>query len=119
MARVMTKSQVLARLAEKAGIQKKAAATVLDEIATLAIEERKGGGQLTVPGLDKTVKAKRKSRRGRNPQTGEPVKIPAKTVVKFRLGKACKDSAASPKYRFASAGANEVFGTLAKVFSKM
>jgi DNA-binding protein HU-beta len=119
MAIVMTKSEVLAHLAEKAGIHKKAAAAVLDEIAALAVEERKGGGQSMVPGMVKTVKAKHKIRTGRNPQTREPVKIPTKTVVKFRLGKACKYSAASSKKSLASAGANDVFGTLAKVFSNM
>jgi DNA-binding protein HU-beta len=97
MAKAMTKSQVVAHLAEKAGIQKKAAALVLEEIATLATKETKSSGQFTIPGLGKSVKAARKARMGRNPQTGEPIKIPAKTVVKFRLAKSFKDSVVPPK----------------------
>jgi DNA-binding protein HU-beta len=96
MAKVMTKSQVVAHLAEKAGIQKKSAA-VLEEMVNLATKECKSGGQFVVPGLGKAVKANRKARMGRNPQTGEAIKIPAKTVVKFRLAKAFKDSVVPPK----------------------
>lgn len=97
MAKVMTKSQVVAHLAEKAGIQKKAAAGVLEELVALATKEAKSTGQFVVPGLGKAVKANRKARVGRNPQTGEPIKIPAKTVVKFRLAKAFKDAVVPPK----------------------
>jgi DNA-binding protein HU-beta len=50
-----------------------------------------------IPGLGKAVKANRKARTGRNPQTGEPIKIPAKTVVKFRLAKAFKDAVVPSK----------------------
>jgi len=89
---MMTKSQVVSYLAEKAAIQKKAAAAVLEEIANLATKETKSSGQFVIPGLGKAVKSNRKARMGRNPQTGEPIKIPAKTVVKFRLAKAFKDS---------------------------
>ncbi len=60
MAKVLTKSQVVAHLAEKAGIQKKAAAAVLEHLAALATKEVKGGGQFVVPGLGKAVKAHRK-----------------------------------------------------------
>jgi DNA-binding protein HU-beta len=94
---MMTKSQVVAHLAEKAGIPKKTAAAVLEELVTLATKEAKGSGQFVVPGLGKAVKANRKARTGRNPQTGEAIKIPAKTVVKFRLAKAFKDAVAPPK----------------------
>jgi DNA-binding protein HU-beta len=97
MAKVMTKSQVVAHLADKAGIQKKSAATVLEEMVNLATKECKSGGQFVVPGLGKAVKANRKARMGRNPQTGESIKIPAKTVVKFRLAKAFKDAVVPPK----------------------
>jgi DNA-binding protein HU-beta len=97
MAKAMTKSQVVAHLADKAGIQKKAAAAMLEEIATLATRECKSSGQFTIPGLGKAVKANRKARMGRNPQTGEAIKIPAKTVVKFRLAKAFKDAVVPPK----------------------
>jgi DNA-binding protein HU-beta len=94
---MMTKSQVVAHLAEKAGIPKKTAAAVLEELVTLATKEAKKSGQFVVPGLGKAVKANRKARTGRNPQTGEPIQIPAKTVVKFRLAKAFKDAVVPPK----------------------
>ena len=97
MAKMLTKSQVVAHLADKAGVQKKAAATILEALAALATKEVKGGGQFVVPGLGKAVKAHRKARVGRNPQTGEPINIPAKTVVKFRLAKAFKDAVVPPK----------------------
>jgi DNA-binding protein HU-beta len=94
---MMTKSQVVAHLAEKAGIPKKTAAAVLEELTTLATKEAKSSGQFVVPGLGKAVKANRKARTGRNPQTGEAIQIPAKTVVKFRLAKAFKDAVVPPK----------------------
>jgi DNA-binding protein HU-beta len=94
---MMTKSQIVAHLAEKAEIHKKTAAAVLEELVTLATKEAKSSGQFVIPGLGKAVKANRKARTGRNPQTGEAIKIPAKTVVKFRLAKAFKDAVVSPK----------------------
>ena len=97
MAKAMTKSQVVSHLAEKAGIAKKAAGSVLEEIATLATRETKSNGMFVIPGLGKAVKANRKARMGRNPQTGEAIKIPAKTVVKFRLAKSFKDAVVPPK----------------------
>ena len=97
MAKVMTKSQVVAHLAEKADIHKKAASAVLEEMVSLATKECKSGGQFVIPGLGKAVKANRKARMGRNPQTGEPIKIPAKTVVKFRLSKSFKDAVVPPR----------------------
>jgi DNA-binding protein HU-beta len=92
MSKVTTKSQVVAHLAEKAGIQKKTSAAVLEELIALATKEVKHGGQFVIPGLGKAVKAHRKAREGRNPQTGEKIQIPAKTVVKFRLSKSFKDA---------------------------
>jgi DNA-binding protein HU-beta len=94
---MMTKTQVVSHLAEKAGIQKKVAAAVVAELIGLAIKETKTDGQFVIPGLGKAVKANRKARTGRNPQTGEAIKIPAKTVVKFRLAKAFKDAVVPPK----------------------
>jgi DNA-binding protein HU-beta len=84
-------------LAEKVGIPKKTAAAVLVELVTVATKEAKSSGQFVVPGLGKAVKANRKARMGRNPQTGEAIKIPAKTAVKFRLAKAFKDAVVPPK----------------------
>jgi DNA-binding protein HU-beta len=97
MAKVMTKSQVVAHLAAKAALQKKVVAKLLEELVALAVKEAKNSGQFVIPGLGKAVKANRKARMGRNPQTGEAIKIPAKTVVKFRLSKAFKDAVVPPK----------------------
>jgi DNA-binding protein HU-beta len=90
MAKAMTKSQVTEYMSSKAGITKKAAGQFLDELAALAYKEAKNA--FTLPGLGKLVLVNRKARMGRNPQTGEPIKIPAKRVVKFRVAKACKDA---------------------------
>ena len=92
MAKTMTKSQLVAHLAEKVGIQKKISAAVLEELIGLASKEAKVRGQFVIPGLGKAVKTYRQARVGRNPRTGETIKIPAKTVVKFRLAKSFKDA---------------------------
>jgi DNA-binding protein HU-beta len=94
---MMTKTQIVAHLAEKVGIPKKTVAAVLVELVTVATKEAKSSGQFVVPGLGKAVKANRKARMGRNPQTGEAIKIPAKMVVKFRLAKAFKEAVVPPK----------------------
>lgn len=88
----MTKSRIIAHLAEKTGQTKKVAAELLEELASVAIKETRNSGQFVIPGIGKLVKANRKARMGRNPQTGEALKIPARTVVKFRVSKACKES---------------------------
>ena len=90
MAKAMTKSQVADHLAGKAGITKKAASEILEELASLAYKEAKN--VFTLPGIGKLKLANRKARMGRNPQTGEPIKIPAKRMVKFRVAKAAKDA---------------------------
>ncbi|HET9961503.1 MAG TPA: HU family DNA-binding protein [Nitrospiraceae bacterium] len=90
MAKSMTKSQIADHLAGKAGITKKTAVQLLDDLASLAYREAKNA--FVVPGIGKLVLANRKARMGRNPQTGEPIKIPAKRVVKFRVAKMAKDS---------------------------
>ncbi len=90
MAKAMTKSQLVARIADKAGIKKKAALEILEEIVAIAYKEAKNG--FTLPGLGKLVLVNRKARMGRNPATGEAIKIPAKKVVKFRVAKAAKDA---------------------------
>jgi DNA-binding protein HU-beta len=88
----MTKSQIVGHFAEKFDIPKKTASAFIDEVANLAVAETKKSGAFTVPGIGKLVISKRKARMGRNPATGEPIKIPAKTVVKMRVAKACKDA---------------------------
>ena len=88
----MTKSELSSHIADKAGITKKAANDIIDELADVAYKETKKNGQFTFPGIGKLVVDKRKARTGRNPATGESIKIPAKKVVKFRVAKAAKDS---------------------------
>ncbi len=90
MAKSMSKSLIADHLAGKAGITKKMAAQILDDLAALAYKEAKNA--FVVPGIGKLVLANRKARMGRNPQTGEPIKIPAKRVVKFRVAKMAKDA---------------------------
>jgi len=86
----MTKSQVLSGLAERTGLPRAQVATVLEELAKMAYGDAKNG--FVLPGFGKLVLVNRKARAGRNPITGETIQIPAKTVVKFRLSKACKES---------------------------
>jgi DNA-binding protein HU-beta len=93
----MTKSQLAAHIAEKFSLSKKAANEVIDELASVAVAQTKKVGAFTLPGIGKLVKAARKARKGRNPATGEEIRIPAKTVVKFRVAKAAKDSIVPPK----------------------
>ena len=97
MAKVMSKSAVIATLADKADLSKKVIGSLLEELAGLATQECKTSGQFVIPGIGKAIKSNRKARMGRNPQTGEALKIPAKTVVKFRLAKAFKDSVVPPR----------------------
>jgi len=86
----MTKSQIADHIAKSAGITKKLAGQILEDLAALAYKEAKNA--FALPGLGKLVLVNRKARKGRNPRTGEVIKIPAKKVVKFRVAKACKDA---------------------------
>ncbi len=88
----MTKGQIVNHLADKFELSKKGAAAIVDGMAELAITETKKSGAFTLPGIGKLVLSKRKARMGRNPATGAEIKIPAKTVVKMRIAKACKDA---------------------------
>ncbi|MCC6158695.1 MAG: HU family DNA-binding protein [Deltaproteobacteria bacterium] len=88
----MTKSQIVSYFAEKFNLPKKAAGDVVEEFAALAIAQTKKVGAFTLPGVGKLVVQKRKARKGRNPATGETINIPAKTVVKMRLLKACQEA---------------------------
>jgi DNA-binding protein HU-beta len=95
MAKAMTKSAVIGALAQKSGLSRKQVADLMDNLLGLAVKEAKN--QFVLPGFGKLVLANRKARMGRNPQTGEPIKIPAKRVVKFRLAKSLKDSVLGKK----------------------
>ena len=90
MAKAKSKSEIINHLATKADLPKKQVAMLLDEYATLAYKEAKNS--FTLPGIGKLVLVNRKARMGRNPATGESIKIPAKRVVKFRVAKAAKDA---------------------------
>lgn len=86
----MTKTQTIATLADRSGLSKGQVSDLLDQLAALSYTEAKNG--FTIPGIGKLVLVNRKERQGRNPATGEMITIPAKTVVKFRIAKACKES---------------------------
>lgn len=88
----MTKSEALNALAEKTGKTRKEAGEFLEAVVNLAYQETKKSGEFTIPGLGKMVKKNRLERMGRNPATGESIKIPAKTVLKFRVAKAAKEA---------------------------
>ncbi len=90
--KALTKSQIATHFADKFSISRRQAVEMLDELATLAYAETKKKGEFTIPGVGKLVKQQRKARTGRNPATGEAIKIPAKTVMKFRVAKAAKDA---------------------------
>jgi DNA-binding protein HU-beta len=86
----LTKTQTIAELADKTGLTKKDVTAVLDELVALSYKQAKVG--FTIPGLGKLVVQNRAARTGRNPATGETIKIPAKKVLKFRIAKAAKDA---------------------------
>ena len=95
--KLMAKGQIVTYFAEKFEISKKAAASIIDEYAALAIAETKKKGVFVLPGIGRSVLVKRKARIGRNPSTGATIKIPAKTVVKVRPAKAFKEAIVPPK----------------------
>ncbi len=88
----MTKTEMLSALAEASGLSKKDVKSLLDVMTEMAYKEVKKNGEFSLPGLGKLVKVNRKAREGRNPATGETIKIPAKVVVKFRVAKAAKEA---------------------------
>jgi DNA-binding protein HU-beta len=88
----LSKSQMMAELAESTGLAKKDVGMFLDRLTELAYKQVKSAGEFTLPGMGKLVKVHRAARQGRNPATGESITIPAKTVVKFRVAKQAKDA---------------------------
>jgi DNA-binding protein HU-beta len=88
----MSQSEIVNHFAEKFELKRTVVKDVFDEMAALAGREVKKNGEFVLPGFGKIVLAKRKARMGRNPATGETIKIAAKTTLKFRVGKAMKDS---------------------------
>jgi DNA-binding protein HU-beta len=93
----MTQSQLIKKLAETVGVPNKVAKAFTTAYADQAIAETKRNGVAVLPGIGRLVRVDRKARMGRNPATGETIKIPAKKVVKFRVAKAVKDSIVPPK----------------------
>jgi DNA-binding protein HU-beta len=88
----MGKSELFAHFATRFEMKRAQAREVFDELTLLAEKELKRSGEFSLPGMVKLVVQKRKARMGRNPATGEPIKIPAKTVVKARIAKQLKDT---------------------------
>ncbi len=97
MAKGITKTALMRQMAEKTELSSKQVAGFFTLLAETAVRETKKNGEFTIPGIGKLVKAERKARLGRNPQTGETIKIKAKTVVKFRVAKVAKDTIAPVK----------------------
>ena len=93
----MTQSEVIGHFADRFEWKRAQVKEIFEEMAALATREVKANGEFVLPGFGKLVKATRKAREGRNPATGETIKIPAKTSLKFRIGKAMKDSVVPPK----------------------
>ena len=93
----MSKSALISHLAERNEMSRKQVIAFMDTLVTTAYREARNG--FTLPGVGKLVLSKRKARLGRNPATGEAIKIPAKTVVKMRIAKACKEAIVPPKGR--------------------
>lgn len=93
----MTQSEILNHFAEKTGLKRAQVKEFFDELAELASNEVKNNGEFALPNFGKLVLSERKAREGRNPQTGETIQIPAKTTLKFRLGKGIKDTVVPKK----------------------
>ena len=88
----MTKSQLMKELSAKTDLQKKDVVSLMEQLVKIAYTQVKKNGEFVLPGFGKLVKLDRKARMGRNPATGESIKIPAKKVVKFRIAKVAKEA---------------------------
>ena len=88
----MTQSEVINHFAEKTGLKRAQVKEFFEELANLASSEVRTNGEFGLPGFGKLVRSERKAREGRNPATGETIQIPAKTTLKFRIGKGMKDT---------------------------
>ena len=93
----MTQTQLVRSMAEKCEVNNKVAKGMLEHLANTAIAEVKKNGMFVLPGIGRLVRVERKARMGRNPATGEAIKIAAKKVVKFRVAKSAKDAIVPPK----------------------
>jgi DNA-binding protein HU-beta len=88
----MTKTELQNALAEATQTNKKTAGIFLNTLSSIAYKTAKKDGEFVVPGLGKLIKQKRKARTGTNPSSKQKIKIPAKTVLKFRVFKVAKDA---------------------------
>ena len=88
----MTKTELQSALAEATQTDKRTAGVFLDTLSDIAYKEIKKNREFVLPGFGKLVKQKRKARTGFNPKTQQKIKIPAKTVIKFRVFKVAKDA---------------------------
>ena len=95
--KAMTQTQLLRHLSESCQLSNKVTRQFIETLAETALKETKKNGLFILPGIGRLVKSKRKARMGRIPATGAAIKIAAKTVVKFRVAKAAKDSIAPSK----------------------
>ena len=93
----MTQSAIVKELATATGTSTKVAKQFMTTFSDMAVRETKKNGMFVIPGIGRLVRVERKARIGRNPATGESIKIPAKKVVKFRVAKAVKDAIVPPK----------------------
>jgi len=93
----MTQTQLVRSLAESCEVNNKVARAMLDKLTETAIAEVKKNGIFVLPGLGRLVRVERKARMGRNPATGEAIKIAAKKTVKFKVAKPAKDAIVPPK----------------------
>jgi len=91
-ARRLGKSELFAHFADRFEMKRAQAREFFDELSQLAEKELKRSGEFVLPDMVKLVVQRRKARMGRNPATGEAIKIPAKTVVKARVVKKLKDA---------------------------
>ena len=93
----MTKSQLVEKLATASGVTKKQAQGMLDGLVSIIVGSVKKGDPVKLPGLGTFKKVQSKARMGRNPQTGEPVKIPARKKVRFSVAKSFKEQVLGSK----------------------
>jgi DNA-binding protein HU-beta len=93
----MTQSALVKELANACGVNGKVAKEFVSCYADIAVRETKKNGMFVIPGIGRLVRVERKARIGRNPATGDTIKIPAKKVVKFRVAKSVKDAIVPPK----------------------
>ena len=97
MAKPATKADIITKIAADADITKAQAKAALESLVSQVYKGAKSKDGVTIPGIGKLIKHRRKARKGHNPSTGEQIKIPAKTILKFRVAKAATDAVVGTK----------------------